>query len=84
MTQDIYKREQIVQSLEKYRELAIDRSEYSGISERCKVDGNLALTKNLNKLNNPQHKMGKRRDQENMSLLSQTLKGPQDQGAWKG
>lgn len=41
--------------------LAVGRSEYSGISERCKAHGNPLLTKNLNKLNRPEHKMEKRR-----------------------
>lgn len=82
MTQIIYaNKNNIITSLEKYKELAIGRSDYSEISERYKADGNRSLTKNLNKLNNPQYSMGKRRYQENMSFPSKILEGPQDQGA---
>lgn len=40
-------------------ELAIGRLEYSGISERGKADGNLSLTRNLNKVNSYNTKWGK-------------------------
>lgn len=75
-------RNKIIISLEKYRKLAIGRAKYSGISERGEADGNMTLTKILEKLNNLQHKVGKWRDHGNMSFPRKTLEGPQDE--WGG